>query len=643
MASQQIAQAMNEPAKKESAMARDAAAATRMEGPIRLLIVDDIADNREILARRLQRRGFEVSEAAGGLEALDKVGRETFDLVLLDIRMPDMDGVEVLRRLRTTQSQTELPVIMCTANNASADVVDALAAGANDYVSKPIDFPVLLARLGTQVERRIASLQLAAANHALNEANGDLERRVNARTLELRAINDRLQREIAQREQSDARTLYLAYHDALTGLGNRVMFRESVQRAIEVSRARGETFAIFFIDLDGFKGVNDTLGHSVGDNLLKALAARLRDQLPDGVHIARLGGDEFGVLQSPCAHVDEAVKLANLLIEIVAAPMQVDGHPLNIAASVGIAVHRGEEETIDDLLKCADLAMYRAKEDGRGAASTGTYRIFDPAMDEAAQSMLRLKSDLRRALARNEFVLHYQPIVSAESLKVKSFEALVRWRHPKLGLLSPNVFLPIAESTGLIVQIGDWILREACRQAKHWPEDVKVAVNLSPVQFQRGAIVATTVSALAEAELPPNRLELEITESVLLDKSERNLRTLESLRDLGVRISMDDFGTGYSSLSYLRNFPFDKIKIDQSFVQSLSRDGRSLTIVSAIAGLGQSFGITTVAEGVETEEQIECLIMKGCSELQGRFYSMPVPADEIPALLAKLLADAAAL
>ncbi len=628
---------MNETAKKVSTLSQDA------EAPIRLLIVDDIADNREILARRLQRRGFEVREAVGGLDALDTVAGERFDLVLLDIRMPDIDGVEVLRRLRLTYSQTDLPVIMCTANNASADVVDALAAGANDYISKPIDFPVLLARVGAQVERRIASLKLAAANEALNDANGDLERRVSARTLELRAINDRLQREIAQREQSDARTLYLAYHDALTGLGNRVMFRETVQRALDVARARRETFAIFFIDLDGFKGVNDTLGHSVGDGLLKALAGRLRDQLPDSVHIARLGGDEFGILQSPCGNVEEAVKLANQLIDTVAAPIQVEGHPLAVGASVGIAVYSGEEETIDDLLKCADLAMYRAKEDGRGAASPGAYRIFDPAMDEAAQSMLRLKSDLRRALSRNEFVLHYQPIVSAETLKVQSFEALVRWRHPQLGLLSPGVFLPIAESTGLIVQIGDWVLREACRQAKLWPPDVKVAVNLSPVQFQRGAVVATAVSALAEAGLPPSRLELEITESVLLDKSERNLRILESLRELGVRISMDDFGTGYSSLSYLRNFPFDKIKIDQSFVQSLARDGRSMTLVTAIAGLGQSFGITTVAEGVETEDQIECLIMKGCSELQGRFYSMPVPADEIPALLAKLAADAAAL
>ena len=314
----------------------------------------------------------------------------------------------------------------------------------------------------------------------------------------------------------------------------------------------------------------------------------------------------------------------------------METHPLAVAASVGVAVSHGDEENIDEMLKAADLAMYRAKEDGRGATGPGTYRIFDPAMDEAAQSMLRLKSDLRRALGQNEFELHYQPIVSTESNQVKSFEALLRWRHPQLGLLSPNVFLPIAESTGLIVQIGDWIIREACHQAKNWPIDIKVAVNLSPIQFQRGAIVPTVVSALAEAELPPDRLELEITESVLLDKTERNLRTLENLRELGVKISMDDFGTGYSSLSYLRNFPFDKIKIDQSFVRSLSQDGRSMTIVSAIAGLGQSFGITTVAEGVETEDQIECLTMKGCTELQGRYYSMPVPANEIPALIIKI-------
>jgi diguanylate cyclase (GGDEF)-like protein len=415
-----------------------------------------------------------------------------------------------------------------------------------------------------------------------------------------------------------------------------VMVRESAQSALEVSRVTRTPFAIFFIDLDGFKGVNDTLGHSVGDGLLKALAARLRDNLPDGVQLARLGGDEFGVLLTPCHDADSAIKIANLIIDTVGAPVLVETHPLAVAASVGVAVSLGDEENIDEMLKAADLAMYRAKDDGRGATGPGTYRMFDPAMDESAQSTLRLKSDLRRALGQREFELHYQPIVSTESNEVKSFEALVRWRHPKLGLLGPNLFLPMAESTGLIVQIGDWIVREACREAKNWPPAIKVAVNLSPIQFQRGAIVATVVSALAEAELPPDRLELEITESVLLDKTERNLRTLENLRELGVKISMDDFGTGYSSLSYLRNFPFDKIKIDQSFVRSLSQDGRSMTIVSAIAGLGQSFGITTVAEGVETEDQIECLTMKGCTELQGRYYSMPVPPNEIAALITKI-------
>ena len=609
------------------------------EAPVRILVVDDIADNRAVLARRLQRRGFEIAEATNGREALELIATQRFDLALLDIWMPDIDGLKVLARVRETRSQTDLPIIMCTANNSSADIVQALEAGANDYVSKPVDFLVVLARVNAQVARKRAEQNLAAANSALSQANHELERRVAERTADLSAINERLQREIAQREQADARTLFLAYHDALTGLGNRVRFREVTQRALEVAKVTKRPFAVFFIDLDGFKSVNDTLGHSAGDALLKALSVRLRDNLSENAQIARLGGDEFGVLLSSVETVESAVKVANQVIDLIAAPVMIDGHPLTVAASVGIAVSEGVDDTIDEILKAADLAMYRAKEDGRGAVGPGAYRIFDPAMDEAAQNMLRLKVDLRRALNQNEFELHYQPIVSAESGKVKAFEALLRWRHPQLGLLGPNVFLPMAESSGLIVPIGDWILREACRQAMRWPSDIKVAVNFSPIQFQRGAVVASVVSALAEAGLAPNRLEVEITESVLLDKSERNIKILENLRELGVKISMDDFGTGYSSLSYLRSFPFDKIKIDQSFVRGLSQDGRSMTIVSAIAGLGQSFGITTVAEGVETEEQIDCLLLKGCSELQGRYYSMPVEPSLIPELITRLSAS----
>jgi EAL domain-containing protein (putative c-di-GMP-specific phosphodiesterase class I) len=299
-------------------------------------------------------------------------------------------------------------------------------------------------------------------------------------------------------------------------------------------------------------------------------------------------------------------------------------------------VSGGAGETVENLLKCADLAMYQAKSDGREQLGPGTFRVFDPEMDVAAQAALRLKNEMRIALMNGGFHANYQPLVSIETRQVTGFEALLRWTHDERGVIPPSVFIPIAESTGLIVQLGEWVLREACREAMTWPSNIKIAVNLSPVQFQKGDLVATVVRALGESRLPANRLELEITEAVLLDRSDRNVQILERLRALGVRISMDDFGTGFSSLSYLRNFPFDKIKIDQSFVRNLSSDGRSLTIVSAITGLGQSFGMSTVAEGVATEDQMDCLVLKGCTEAQGEFYSMPVPASEVPELLKRI-------
>ena len=292
--------------------------------------------------------------------------------------------------------------------------------------------------------------------------------------------------------------------------------------------------------------------------------------------------------------------------------------------------------SIDDLLKRADLALYSAKEDGRGGSGRGKYRIFDPTLDEAAQTSLQLKAEMRNALANSEFRLRFQPIVSIADQRVTTFEALIRWQHPIRGLIGPGVFIPVAENTRYIVQIGEWVLREACREAMGWTEDVKVAVNLSAVQFQHGDIVASVVGALAQSGLPATRLELEITKSLFMEESERNLRTLENLRRLGVTISMDDFGTGFSSLGYLRTFPFDKLKIDQSFVQSLGSDRRSHKIISAIASLGQSFGMTTVAEGVETAAQYEVVAQEGCSEVQGKIYSMPMTADEIPAFIERL-------
>jgi diguanylate cyclase (GGDEF)-like protein len=610
----------------------EALAAAEKTGPkTRLLIVDDISDNRTILTRRFQRRGFDVVEADNGLTAIELIDRESFDLVLLDVMMPGIDGIETLKRIRAQKSASALPVIMVTAKSESDNIVDALELGANDYVTKPVDFAVALARVNTQISRKRAEKQVELANEELRRANEDLERRVEERTSRLVDANQRLKVEIADRQESQARSQYLAYHDSLTGLGNRLLFKEQLEEALKDVSVTPHPLAVLFLDLDGFKAVNDTLGHSVGDLLLKSVATKLRDILPRTDRIARLGGDEFAILQISSSQPASSIALAEKIIEVVGQPSNIDGHDVTVGASVGIAVaHPGEMNT-ESFLKSADLAMYSAKSDGRG-----TYRMFDPAMDAIVQARRVLERDMRTALAQDGFRLFYQPLVNLQTKKVTAFEALMRWQHPERGGVPPAEFIPVAEEMGLIVQLGEWALRQACAEAIGWPDGICVSVNLSPLQFAKGNLVSTVVSALASAGLPASRLELEITESVLLEKSERNIAILNQLRELGVRISMDDFGTGYSSIGYLRSFPFDKIKIDQSFVRDLMVDEGSLAIVRAIAGLGVSFGMTTTAEGVETEEQMRCLNLEGCVEVQGYLYSKPVPANEIVALLQSL-------
>ena len=597
----------------------------------RLLIVDDISDNRTILTRRFQRRGFDVVEAECGLTAIELIDKESFDLVLLDVMMPGMDGIETLKRIRSENSASALPVIMVTAKSESTNIVDALELGANDYVTKPVDFAVALARVNTQISRKRAVERVALANEELRKVNEDLERRVEERTSRLIDANQRLKVEIADREESQARSQYLAYHDSLTGLGNRLLFKEQLEEALKDVSVASHPLAVLFLDLDGFKAVNDTLGHSIGDLLLKSVAAKLRDILPRTDRIARLGGDEFAILQISAAQPGSSIALAERIIEVVGQPNSIDGHDVTVGASVGIAVARPGDMNTDNFLKSADLAMYSAKSDGRG-----TYRMFDPEMDAIVQARRLLERDMRTALAQDGFKLFYQPLVNLQTKKVTAFEALMRWQHPERGMVPPSDFIPVAEEMGLIVQLGEWALRQACAEATEWPDGICVSVNLSPLQFSKGNLVSSVMSALASAGLPASRLELEITESVLLEKSERNITILNQLRGLGVRISMDDFGTGYSSIGYLRSFPFDKIKIDQSFVRDLLVDEGSLAIVRAIAGLGVSFGMITTAEGVETEEQMRCLNLEGCIEVQGYLYSRPVPADEIVGVLASL-------
>ena len=597
----------------------------------RLLIVDDISDNRSILKRRFERRGFDVTEAESGLMAIDMIEKSPFDLVLLDVMMPGVDGMETLKRIRSQKSASALPIIMVTAKSESDNIVDALEQGANDYVTKPVDFAVALARVNTQLSRRRAEQQVALANEELRRANEDLERRVEERTRRLIDANQRLKEEIADREELQARSQYLAYHDSLTGLGNRLLFKEQLDEALKDVSVTPHPLAVLFLDLDGFKAVNDTLGHSVGDLLLKSIATKLRDLLPSTDRIARLGGDEFAILQMSSPQPASSTSLAERIIEIVAQPHNIDGHDVTVGASVGIATARPGEMNTESLLKSADLAMYSAKSEGRG-----TYRIFDPQMDAIVQTRRSLERDMRTSLAQGGFELYYQPLVNLQTKRVTAFEALMRWNHKERGAVPPLEFIPVAEDMGLIVQLGEWALRRACTEAMEWPDDVRVSVNLSPLQFSKGSLVSTVVSALASSGLAASRLELEITESVLLEKSERNIAILNQLRELGVRISMDDFGTGYSSIGYLRSFPFDKIKIDQSFVRDLLVDKGSLAIVRAIASLGVSFGMTTTAEGVETEEQMRCLNLEGCIEVQGYLYSKPVPTGEVASVLARL-------
>jgi len=434
--------------------------------------------------------------------------------------------------------------------------------------------------------------------------------------------------DVTEKRSSERQIAFLAHHDALTGLANRVQLREHIDKTVESLRP-GEQASVLCLDLDRFKVINDTLGHSVGDALLFAVAGRLRDLVGEQDLVSRTSGDEFAIVQSGAQHsTDMAAALALRIVEAMGEPFELGGHHVVVGASVGIAMVPGDGDNADQLLKCADLALYRAKEDGRGA-----FHFFESEMDVKLQARRILELDLREAIPAGEFEVFYQPIVNLATNRISGFEALLRWNHPIRGRISPLEFIPVAEQTGLIIAIGEWVIRQACAEAVKWPSNLRVAVNVSPLQLRGTTLVATVISALASYGLPPDRLELEITESVLMHDDDITLASLRQLHGLGVRISMDDFGTGYSSLSYLRSFPFDKIKIDQSFVRDLIDRPDSIAIIRAVAALGKSFGMTTLAEGVETEAQLEQMRAEGCTEAQGFYYSKPVPAGEVGGLL----------
>jgi len=684
----------------------------------RLLIVDDNEMNRDMLARRLLRKGYIVGLAENAKDLLERVKRDEVDLVLLDIEMPEISGLDALQKLREYYSAAQLPVIMVTAKSQSDDIVKALDLGANDYLTKPIDFPVAVARIGTQLSHKHAqealkeseeryALAARGSNDGLWDWNlaaglvhfsprwkamlGCHEDEIGDKPEEwLDRIHDadreRVKEEIAAHQkgltphfESEHRVLHkdggfrwmlsrgVAVHDSsgnalrmagsqtditegkvsdpLTGLPNRLLFIDRVGRLIKhTKRRKDHLFAVLFMDLDGFKMINDSMGHLIGDQLLLGVANRLEKclrssdtvaRLGETFTVARLGGDEFTVLLDDIKDPNDAKRAADRMMKSLAAPFILGGKEVFTSVSIGIALSNSLYEQAEEILRDADTAMYRAKSLGKAR-----YEVFDADMRASVMARLQLETDLRHALERGEFRNFYQPIVALSSGEIAGFEALLRWEHPTRGLLGPDEFIPVAEETGLIRELGWWNLREACRQMSEWKAALvthpllTVSVNLSAKQFLQPNLVEDVRKLLDELALPPGTLKLEITESTVMADPAAAVEMLQQIKALGIHLAIDDFGTGYSSLSYLHRFPLDTLKIDRSFISGMGDDGEGMEIARTILPMANNLRLDVVAEGVETVQQVTLLKKLQCKYAQGYYFSRPLSADGIASLLA---------
>ncbi len=677
--------------------------------PNRLLIVDDNEMNRDMLARRLARKGYVVGLADSAKELLERVKEDAVDLVLLDIEMPEISGLDALKTLRKHYSAAELPIIMVTAKTQSDDIVAALDLGANDYLTKPIDFPVAVARIGTQLSHKQAREALkeseeryALAARGSNDGLWDWNLPANVVHFSPRwkamlgceegeigdrpeewfdrihdADRERVKEEMASHQkgltshfESEHRVLHkeggfrwmlsrgVAVYDAsgnvvrmagsqtditegkvsdpLTGLPNRLLFIDRVGRLVKQNKRRkDQLFAVLFMDLDGFKMINDSMGHLIGDQLLLGVANRLEKCLRSTDIVARLGGDEFTVLLDQIEDPSDAKRAADRLMKALAPAFILGGKEVFTSVSIGIALSNPAYEQAEDILRDADTAMYRAKSLGKAR-----YEVFDADMRASVMARLQLETDLRRALERGEFRNFYQPIVALVSGEIVGFEALSRWQHPTRGLVGPNEFIPVAEETGLIRELGWWNLREACRQISEWRagsiahRHLTISVNLSAKQFLQPNLVEDIRKLLLELALPPEALKLEITESTVMADPSAAVEMLQQIKSLGISLAIDDFGTGYSSLSYLHRFPLDTLKIDRSFISSMCEGGEGMEIARTILPMANNLRLDVVAEGVETVQQVTLLQKLQCKYGQGYYFSKPLSAEATAALLA---------
>jgi len=573
----------------------------------RLLIVDDDPLTRTLIGGTLKTMGFDIAEAGDGLECLALFGSEPVDAVLLDVMMPGMDGFTACAELRKLPQGRHTPIIIMTGLDDLESITHAFEAGATDFITKPINFPLLGHRVRYALKASDTTRRFA-----------DSERRLHR----------------------------LAYFDSLTELPNREFFKEHLHYMVSLAAAKGSPLAVLFLDLDGFKRINDTLGHPLGDKVLRAAAERLRqslragtavgwsDRFREGDALARLGGDEFTVLLSRIERAEDASLAAERIRTALGQALKIGGQELYTTTSIGIAVFPEDGGNADELLRNADLAMYYAKRDGGN-----THRRFSGQMAAAVLKRMTLENLLRKAIERGELRLHYQPQFNIGNGTVAGAETLLRWTNPELGMVSPAEFIPLAEDTGLIAPIGEWVLRNACAQARAWRDQgltlPRVAVNVSAVQFLHKGFPDLVTRILEETGLEPRTLELELTESALMRDADSAALALRTLKDIGVQLAIDDFGTGYSSLSRLKQFPIDRLKIDRSFVRDIETDADDAAIAVAIIAMASSMRLEVVAEGVETPGQLEFLRNRGCHEVQGFLLSRPLPAEQIAALLAR--------
>ena len=684
----------------------------------RILVADDELTARMLMQAALEKAGFEVCLAESGEEAINQFKQGLFDMVMLDVDMPGMNGYQVCTRLRELAGD-ELPIIMVTGMDDLESIEQAFEKGATDFLSKPINWGLLGYRvrylfraygamqdlnkfnarnsailnaipdtllrldgsghiqdvrlsshmkeqphpaghesaysLAESLPREVVGRIMAAASQGrVNGTTSNLEIQLDqdggeARHFEVRLANIDKQetlclfRDITEKRQAENRVYRLAYFDNLTGLPNRLSFSERLDDEIRRASRINDKLAVLVMDMDGFKTINDTMGHGAGDQLLQWVADRLQqglrsydlvarsDSINMGVDLARLGGDEFTVLIPHLHNTDDALNLVQRIHEMMQNPFVLEGRQVVLTTSIGIALYPEDGENAATLLKHADTAMYHAKNQGRD-----NYQFYSASLTQEAIRRLDLKSNLRLALERNEFFLVYQPQLDLASGRIKSLEALIRWRHPDLGLISPMEFIPVAEESGLIVPIGEWVLRTACADAARWRAagyPLRMAVNLSAIQFRSPQLVGRIKEILRQTGFAAELLELEVTEGALMDDTEGTLQTLNALRKEGMQLSLDDFGTGYSSLSYLKRLPLNNLKVDQSFVRGLPSDDESLAIVRAIVALAKNLGFTVTAEGIETLEQAHILNDLKCETLQGYYIGKPVPADEFTDLL----------